>query len=163
MDQNIIHQAMNEQELIQACKNEKDVKTKERSFLVKQVFFDNQIASHVAKNLGHVRSWPYKWPGRFEEHGMDGLHDRQRTGRPPKMPKDRLVAIERQIAGNPAGWSAKQVMSLIYEKSGVRYHEVHVYRLLHSWGYASKVAQKGFVNSATAREKLWFKKNLRKE
>ncbi len=30
--------------------------------------------------------------------------------------------------------------------------------LLRNWGYASKVAQKGFVNPATAREKLWFKK-----
>ena len=80
---------MNEQELIQAYKNEKDAKTKERLFLVRQVFSDNQTASHVAKNLGHVlRSWPYKWPDRFEEHGMDGLHDRQRTGRPPKMPKE---------------------------------------------------------------------------
>ena len=49
---------MNEQELIQAYKSEKDVKTKERLFLVKQVFSDNQTASHVAKNLGHVRSWP---------------------------------------------------------------------------------------------------------
>ena len=58
MDQNIIHQAMNEQELIQAYKNEKDVKTKGNLFLARQVFFDNQIASHVAKNLGHVRSWP---------------------------------------------------------------------------------------------------------
>ncbi len=35
--------------------------------------------------------------------------------------------MERQIAGNPSGWSAKQVMSLIYEKSGAGYHEVHVY------------------------------------
>ncbi len=34
--------------------------------------------------------------------------------------------MERQIAGNPAGWSAKQVMSLIYEKSGAGCHEVHV-------------------------------------
>ncbi len=33
--------------------------------------------------------------------------------------------MEKQIAGNPAGWSVKQVMSLIYEKSGARYHEVH--------------------------------------
>jgi len=49
-------------------------------------------------------------------------------------------------------------MNLIYEKSGVKYHEVHVYRLLHKWGYASKVAQKRFVNSATLQEKLWFKK-----
>ena len=109
-----------------------------------------------------MRSWPYKWLGRFEEHGTDGLHDRQKDRKTAKDTKRRLVAMERQIAGNPAGWSAKQVMNLIYEKSGVRYHEVHVYRLLHNWGCASKVAQKRFANPATAQEKLWFKKNLRK-
>ncbi len=65
--------------------------------------------------------------------------------------------MKRQIAGNPSGWSAKQVMSLIYEKSGVRCHEVHVYRLLRNWGYASRVAQKRLANPATAREKLWIK------
>ncbi len=142
----------------EGCQNKR-----ERLFLVKQVFFDNQTASHVARNLGHVCSWPCKWPGRFKEYGMDGLHDRQRTGRPPKIPKDRPVAIERRIAGNPAGRSARQVMSLIYEKSGVGCHEVHAYRLLHNWGYASKVAQKRSANSAAAREKLRFKKTLRKK
>ena len=54
-------------------------------------------------------------------------------------------------------------MNLIYEKSGVKYHEVHVYRLLHKWGFVPKVAQKRFVNSATPEEKLWFKKNLKKK
>ena len=50
------------------------------------------------------------------------------------------------------------MMNLIYQKSGVKYHEVHVYRLLHKWGYTPKVAAKRFVNSATVQEKLWFKK-----
>ncbi len=54
-------------------------------------------------------------------------------------------------------------MNLIYEKSGVKYHEVHVYRLLHKWGFVPKVAQKRFVNSATPEEKLWFKKNSKEE
>ena len=106
-----------------------------------------------------VRSWAYKWPDRFKEFGIDGLYDLPRTGRPPKIPKEKPDAIEKQLAQNPAGWSARQVMSLIYEKSGVRYHEVHVYRLLRRWGYAPKVAQKRFVNSATSKEKNNFKKN----
>ena len=55
------------------------------------------------------------------------------------------------------------MMNLIYEKSGVKYHEVNVYRLLHKWGYISKVAQKRFVNSATNSEKLWFKKNPKRK
>ena len=51
---------MNEQELIKAYKDEKDVKVKERLFLIKQVLLDKNIASHVAKSLGRVRSWAYK-------------------------------------------------------------------------------------------------------
>ena len=92
-----------------------------------------------------------------------GLQYLPRTGRPTSIPKKKLASIQLQIAENPSGWSAKQVMNLIYEKSGVTYHEVHVYRLLHKWGYVSKVAQKRFVNSATVQEKLWFKKNLKKK
>ncbi len=88
------------------------------------------------------------------------MHDKQRTGRPPKK---KLVIIEKQIAEKPSGWSAKQVMNLIYEKTGIKYHEVHVYRLLHKWGYAPKVAQKRFVNSATIREKQDFKKTPRRK
>lgn len=149
---------MNNLQLIQAYKDEKNVNVKERLFLIKQVLLDKQIASHVAKSLGRVRSWAYKWLGRFAEYGIDGMQDRSRTGRPTSIPKKKLASIQLQIAENQSGWSVKQVMNLIYEKSGVKYHEVHVYRLLHKWGYTSKVAQKRFVNSATVEEKLWFKK-----
>ena len=47
---------------------------------------------------------------------------------------------------------------LIYKKTGVRYHEVHIYRLLHKLGSKSKLPQKRFVNTASAKEKKKFKK-----
>lgn len=122
---------MNNQKLIQAYKDEKNVKVKERLFLIKQVLLDKQIASHVARNLGRVRSWAYKWLERFAKHGIAGLQDLPRTGRPTSISKKKIVSIKLQIAENQSGWSAKQVMNLIYQKSGVKYHEVHVYRLLH--------------------------------
>ncbi len=50
----------------------------------------------------------------------------------------------------------------MYEKSRVRCHEVHVYRLLHQWGFVPKVATKRFVNSATCKEKLLFKEKNKK-
>ncbi len=56
---------MNEQELIQAYKDEKNVKVKERLFLIKQVLLDKNIASHVAKSLGRVRSWAYSDDQKF--------------------------------------------------------------------------------------------------
>lgn len=151
---------MIQQNLVEAYKNEKNAKAKDRIFLVKRVAVDGQIPAHVAESeLGRPRSWAYKWPDRFEKEGIDGLQDRQRSGRPTSIPKQKLIKIRQQISENQSGWTAKQVMNLIYEKSGVRYHEVHVYRLLHQWGYTPKVAAKRFINSATLDEKLWFKKN----
>ena len=46
----------------------------------------------------------------------------------------------------------------IYKKTGVRYHEVHIYRLLHKWGFKSKVSQRRFVNTASTKDKRKFKK-----
>lgn len=151
---------MNSQILIQAYRNEKNAKVKDRLFLVKRVIQDSQVAAQVAESeLERPRSWAYKWLDRFKREGIDGLQDRPRSGRPASIPEQKLVQIKQQISENRSGWTAKQVMDLIYEESGVRYHEVHVYRLLHQWGYTPKVPAKRFVNSATPDEKLWFKKN----
>jgi len=150
---------MNSQSLIQAYRNEKNVKVKDRMFLVKCVTIDKQIPSHIAKQIGKVRSWSYKWLERYEQEGIDGLKDKSRSGRPSSISQQKLIKIQQKISENKSGWSVKQVMNLIYEKSGVKYHEVHVYRLLHQWEFVPKVATKRFVNSATNKEKLWFKKN----
>jgi putative transposase len=51
---------------------------------------------------------------------------------------------------------------MIYKKAGVRYHEVHIYRLLHKWGFKPKVPRKKFINTASKEEKQQFKKMRRK-
>jgi putative transposase len=73
--------------LMQAYKNEKDVKVKERMFLVKRVIKDNQIPAQVVEDeIGKVRSWAYKWLERFQKEGIDGLKDKLRSGRPTSIP-----------------------------------------------------------------------------
>ena len=54
-------------------------------------------------------------------------------------------------------------MDIIYKRTGVRYHhEVHVYGLLHKWGFKPKVPQRRFVNIASKEEKEQFKKRWKK-
>jgi len=86
------------------------------------------------------------------------LKDKAKTGRPPAVPKDVMVKIRKELADSNTGWDFRQVMDLIYNKTGVRYHEVHIYRLLHKWGFKSKASQKRFVNTASTKEKKKFKK-----
>ena len=51
------------------------------------------------------------------------------------------------------GWMVKEVMNLIYnERTGVKYHEVHIYRLLHKWGFSPKVPTMRFVNAAASKQ-----------
>ncbi len=47
-------------------------------------------------------------------------------------------------------------MNIIYERTGIRYHEVHIYRLLHKWKFSPKVPRKRFVNTASKEEKKQF-------
>jgi transposase len=144
--------------LDKAYGQESNPDVRERIFLVRRIVEDKQHIVNVAKELHRCRSWAYKWYKRYNDHGLQGLKDRTRSGRPPDVPKDTMIKIRRELADSKTGWDFRQVMDLIYRKTGVRYHEVHIYRLLHKWGFKSKVPQKRFVNTASVKEKRKFKK-----
>ena len=111
------------------------------------------------RELDKSRWWAYKWLNRFDKHGLDGLKDQPRSGsRPPLTSGKKILRIKQELSENQSGWEAKQVMDLIHKKTGVRYHEAHVYRLLHRWGFSPKAPQKRFVNTASRRGKKGFKK-----
>ena len=147
------------EQLDRAYKIETDADVKERILLVRRVRIDGLEASKVAeKELRKSRWWAYKWLNRFDKHGLDGLRDQPRSGRPPFISGKKILRIKQELSENQSGWEAKQVMDIIYKKTGVRYHQVHVYRLLHRWGFSPKAPQKRFVNTASEEEKKGFKK-----
>jgi transposase len=136
---------------------------RERILLVRRIISDGQDIVLVSKEeLHRSRAWAYKWLKRFDNEGLEGLKDRARSGRPPDVPEENLLKIRRELSENPSGWKAKEVMNIIRQKTGVRYHEVHVYRLLHKWGFRPKVPKKRFVNTASKEEKEAFKKRWKK-
>jgi putative transposase len=140
-------------------RKETNANIKERIILVKRVRYDKQKAANTAETeLGKTRTWAYKWLHRFDRDGLEGLKDKKKTGRPPDISKEVMVKIRQELANSSTGWDFRQVMDLIYKKTGVRYHEVHIYRLLHKWGFKSKVPQKRFVNTASVKDKRKFKK-----
>ena len=146
-----------------AYRNEKDADVRERILLVTRVRTDKEEASSVAEKEFHrSRWWAYKWLKRFDKSGLDGLKDLHRSGRPPEVSEEIFSEIRSELSENPSGWKAKEIMNIIYQRTGVRYHEVHVYRLLHKWGFKPKVPQRRFVNTASKEEKEQFKKRLRK-
>jgi transposase len=144
--------------LDKAYKQESNSDVRDRIFLVRRIVEDKQHIVNVAKELHRCRAWAYKWYKRYNDKGLQGLKDRTQSGRPSDVPKDAMIKIRQELEDSNTGWDFRQVMDLIYRKTGVRYHEVHIYRILHKWVFKSKVPQKRFVNTALLKEKEKFKK-----
>lgn len=130
---------------------------KERLFLVMRVERDRMVPAHVVKEMHRSKPWASYWLERFSEEGVNGLKDKPREGRPPKVSEEVQAGIRREISSRKQGWTTEQVTQLIEERGHVRYHFTHVYRLMHRWGLKEKVPQRRHVNTASTEEKQDFK------
>jgi putative transposase len=107
--------------LDRAYKHESNPDVRERILLVRRIIEYRQHIEDVAKELHRCRAWAYKWYKRYNDNGLEGLNDKAKTGRPPDVPKDVMMQIRKELADSNTGWDFRQVMDLIYKKSGVRY------------------------------------------
>jgi putative transposase len=63
-------------------KKETDVDVKERILLVKLVRIKGHKTSKInERELHKSRWWAYKWLDRFDDHGLEELKDKPRSGR----------------------------------------------------------------------------------
>jgi len=147
--------------LDKAYRNERDGHVKERILLVIRASCDKKHIESISSEFHRSRAWAYKWYKRYRDEGVDGLRDRSRSGKPSAIPKEMKDKIKQELSNSNTGWDTKQVMDLIQEKTGIKYHEVHIRRILHKWGFSPKVPQKRFVKSASKKDKNGFKKGLK--
>ena len=145
--------------LDKAYKNEHDASVKERLLLVIRIVIDKQHIESVASELHKSRAWAYKWYKRYSDEGLEGLRDKPRSGRPPFMDEEKIMKIRTELSTSKTGWDTKEVMDIIKKKTGIKYHEVHIRRLLHRWGFSQKMPQKRFVRRASEQERKDFKKS----
>jgi putative transposase len=94
---------------------------------------------------------------------LDGLKDKPRSGRPPMVDSDLMMKIRKELEDSNTGWDFRQVMEIIQKRIDIKYHEVHIYRLLHKWGFVPKIPQRRFVRiDASKEEKKSFKKEYKR-
>ena len=101
------------------------------------------------------------WLDKFSKEGVGGLKDRSKTGRPPNIPEELAMRIRTKLLESKQGWTTKQVNDIIFRESGKSYHYIHIYRILHKWGFKQKVPRKVHINTASTEEKEDFKKEPR--
>ncbi|MCU1463625.1 MAG: family transposase [Acidimicrobiales bacterium] len=104
---------------------------------------DGENTIDIADRLGCSRGTVSKWRGRFAEHGLDGLHDEPRPGKPRTIGDEdveRVIVktLEEQPA-NATHWSTRSMaaatgmnqtaVSRIWRAFGLRPHRVEDFKL----------------------------------
>src|SRR3954453_17264298 len=131
--------------------------------LVLNVVYHGIVAAHVSRDLHRNRSWACVWLKRYDKEGIEGLKNKPRTGsRPSELSEKSIYNIKTILKESNHGWTIKQVEEMIIEKSGIKYHHTHIYRILRKWGFKQKVPRKVHVNTASTEEKDNFKKRQNK-
>jgi putative transposase len=142
----------------QVYRKEYDADVKERMLLVLNVVYDKHIPAQVARDLHRSRTWASDWLKRYREEGIEGLRDKSKSGRPPEIPQEIVYKIKSKLSSSKQGWTTKQVNDIIVRESGIHYHHIYIYTLLHRWGFKQKVPRRVHVNTASKEEKEDFKK-----
>jgi transposase len=98
--------------------------------------------AEVARRMGVHRQSVNRWARELEQAGLRGLRKAGRTGRPPKLSAAQLRAVEHALKRGPEAlgyqsglWTAGRMRELIESRTGVRYHEDHVWRILRKLGW----------------------------
>lgn len=87
---------------------------------------DGERPSHLAVRLRITRPKVYRWLTRFNSHGLAGLQDDTRTGRPPTYTPDEVAELiaaaltKPQDLGMPfASWTLDRLQTYLNEHKGI--------------------------------------------
>jgi transposase len=101
--------------------------------------------AQVAVKVGAPRQTVYRWRDVLQSEGLDALRDMSKGGRPPKLGAEELLRLQVSLLEGPTAhgfgtplWTIKRVRVLIEREFGVRYSQVHVWRLLGQLGFSSQ-------------------------
>ena len=99
----------------------------------------------VAKLVGAPRQTVYRWKDVLEAQGIDALRDMSKGGRPALLGAEELMRLQIALMEGPTAhgfgtplWTLKRVRVFIERQFGVRYSQVHVWRLLGQMGFSSQ-------------------------
>jgi transposase len=105
--------------------------------------------AEVAARVGAPRQTVYRWLGVLQEEGIDGLREMSKGGRPCLMSGEQIEALREALLAGPmaAGygtdlWTIKRVRLLIEKRFGIKYSDVHVWRILGAMGFQSQKPEK---------------------
>lgn len=102
---------------------------------------DGLTSGELSRILKAPRSAVSDWLRNFDAHGVEGILEGHRCGRPRRLTEEQRVALADIVESGPVAygldsgvWTARKVAWVVQEEFGVSYHPGHVQKLLHEIG-----------------------------
>ena len=120
--------------------------------------------AQVAAMVGAPRQTVYRWRAVLESQGLDALRDMSKGGRPARLGGEELGRLQVALLEGPTAhgfgtplWTLKRVRLFIERQFGVRYSEVHVWRLLGQLGFSSQKPERRALERDDVAVEHWKK------
>ena len=133
-----LRQAIPADALRRRAKQETDGRASRRMLALAAVL-EGASREAAARLAGMDRQSLRDWVHRYNEDGIDGLHDRPHTGRPPRLSEGQMAAFKALVLRGPdiekdgvSAWTAKDLCRIVEERYQVSYSENGMLKLLHS-------------------------------
>jgi transposase len=119
----------------------------------------------VAQQVGAPRQTVYRWKEVLDTEGIDALRDMSKGGRPALLGAEELMRLQIALMEGPAAhgfgtplWTLKRVRVFIERTFGVRYSDVHVWRLLGQMGFSSQKPERRALERDEEAVNAWKKR-----
>jgi transposase len=101
------------------------------------LFEQGVIPAEVARQVGVSHQIVSDWRTAWRRSGRDGLRGAGRAGRLPKLSRDQVALVERELLNGAQAngypndvWTLQRVAKVIERLTGVAYHPAHVWAIL---------------------------------
>jgi transposase len=138
-----------------------------RRILAIRMNAQGQTAGEISRLLGVHRSSATLWLQHWMEHGLDGILEGQRSGRPAELDAKDIELLKDIVDSGPIAygftsgvWTSPMITRVIADEFGIRYHPGHVRKLLHEIGFSVQRPRRKLARADVKKQSRWRRYTL---
>jgi len=134
---------------------------------------EGRTSGELAGILKAPRSSVSEWLSLYQTHGVEGLLEGYRSGRPPLLTEEQRTHLGDILDSGPVAygldtglWTSPMLAWVIEEEFGVDYHPGHVRKLLHNLNFSVQRPHRVLARADASAQDCWHRRtypNLKKK
>ena len=123
---------------------------------------EGRTSGELAHLLKAPRSRVSEWLARYQAHGVTGLLEGHRSGRPVELTPTQQKQLDDILDSGPVAygldtgvWTSPMIAWVIEEEFDIHYHPGHVRKLLHRWGFSVQRPRRVLARANAYQQDRW--------